>query len=76
MNAEIDIRHILPAIHTPTLILHRIGDESVVLSSAYLAIISPALNSSSCGHRHFPFYDYDLADRMTDEAEEFLTGAR
>ena len=26
MNAEIDIRHVLPAIRVPTLVLHRAGD--------------------------------------------------
>jgi len=27
MNGEIDVRHILPAIRVPTLVLHRVGDE-------------------------------------------------
>jgi hypothetical protein len=35
MNAEIDIRQILPAIHTSALILHRIGD--VVEDGRYVA---------------------------------------
>jgi class 3 adenylate cyclase len=30
MNAEIDVRHALPAIRVPTLVLHRVGDEDVV----------------------------------------------
>ena len=29
MNMEIDIRHILPAIRVPTLIIHRMGDRSI-----------------------------------------------
>jgi pimeloyl-ACP methyl ester carboxylesterase len=35
MNAEIDIRQILPTIHTPALILHRIGD--VIEDGRYVA---------------------------------------
>lgn len=27
MNAEIDVRSVLPAIHAPTLVLHRVGDR-------------------------------------------------
>lgn len=30
MNAEIDIRHVLPAIRVPTLVLHRTGDSPFV----------------------------------------------
>jgi class 3 adenylate cyclase len=30
MNSEIDVRHTLPAIRVPTLVLHRAGDEDVV----------------------------------------------
>src|SRR6516225_1296025 len=42
-----------------------------------LPTVSPGRNSSNCrGPLHFPFYDDDLADRMAEEVEEFLTGAR
>jgi pimeloyl-ACP methyl ester carboxylesterase len=38
MNAEIDVRHVLPAVRVPTLVLHRVGDEDVVLPEGrYLA---------------------------------------
>ena len=38
MNYEIDVRHILSAIHVPTLILHAIGDLTVTWNaSRYLA---------------------------------------
>jgi class 3 adenylate cyclase len=78
MNAEIDIRHILPAIHTATLVLHRIGDEAISVDQGrYLADHIPGAKFIELpGTDHFPFYDYDLADRMADEVEEFLTGAR
>jgi class 3 adenylate cyclase len=76
MNAEIDIRNVLPAIHTPTLILHRLGDEATNIEDArYLAAhIAGAKLVELPGTDHFPYYDYDLADRMADEAEQFLTG--
>jgi class 3 adenylate cyclase len=65
-------------IHTPTLILHRIGDEATSIEDArYLAdqILGARLVELP-GTDHFPYYDYDLADRMGDEAEQFLTGER
>ena len=38
MNMEIDIRHILPAIRVPTLIIHRMGDRSIpVEGSRFMA---------------------------------------
>ena len=38
MNSQIDVRHILPAIRVPTLILHRSGDTRVnVEGGRYLA---------------------------------------
>jgi class 3 adenylate cyclase/predicted alpha/beta hydrolase len=38
MNSEIDTRHTLPAISVPTLVLHRVGDEDIVLAEGrYLA---------------------------------------
>ena len=38
MNAEIDIRAILPAIRVPTLVLHRRGDRTIsVEAGRYLA---------------------------------------
>ena len=39
MNAEIDIRHVLPAIRVPTLVLHRtddllfVGDQDAMLDA-------------------------------------------
>jgi len=38
MNAEIDVRHVLPAVRVPTLVLHRVGDEDVLADEGrYLA---------------------------------------
>ena len=77
MNAEIDVRHVLSVIHTPTLILHRTEDETIGIDEArYLAgRIAGAQLVELPGGDHFPYYDYDIADRMADEVEHFLTGA-
>jgi pimeloyl-ACP methyl ester carboxylesterase/class 3 adenylate cyclase len=38
MNADIDVRHVLPAIHVPTRVLHRAGDEDTLIGEGrYLA---------------------------------------
>ena len=38
MNAEIDVRHVLPAVRVPTLVLHRVDEEDVVVQCGqYLA---------------------------------------
>ena len=38
MNAEIDVRSVLPTLHVPTLVLHRTGDRAFPIGGArYLA---------------------------------------
>jgi class 3 adenylate cyclase len=75
MNYEIDIRHILPAIRVPTLVLHRTGDTRVdVEAGRYLGSHIPGARYVELpGADHVPF---DITDRIADEAEEFLTGSR
>ena len=53
MNAEIDIRDVLPSIRVPTLVLHRSGDRCLrVEEGRYLASRIPAAHaSSSCPAR-------------------------
>lgn len=42
MNAEIDVRHILPAVRVPALVLHRTGDEDTVIDEGrYIAAHIP-----------------------------------
>jgi class 3 adenylate cyclase/pimeloyl-ACP methyl ester carboxylesterase len=76
MNTYIDIRHILPSIHVPTLILHRRGDRDVrVENGRYLAqnIVGAKLVEFE-GDDHWPFAgDYDS---ILNEVQEFLTGTR
>jgi pimeloyl-ACP methyl ester carboxylesterase len=76
MNAQIDIRHLLPAIHVPTLILHSVNEQIVdVGASRYLAGQIPGAKLVELpGADHVPWLSD--ADAILDEIEEFLTGAR
>jgi pimeloyl-ACP methyl ester carboxylesterase len=76
-NHEIDVRHILPSIHLPTLILHRKGDALVpVEAGRYLAEhIDGAKYVEIPGDDHF-VSDQETQDIIADEIEEFITGVR
>jgi class 3 adenylate cyclase len=76
MNNALDIRQILPSIHVPTLVLHRIGDRGIpVTYGRYLAEHIPAAQFVELeGTDHLPFVGD--ADAILDEIEEFLTGVR
>ena len=76
MNGEIDVRHVLPTIRVPTLVVHRIGDRLTSIEQGrYLA-------NNIAGARlvEFPGDDHALsvgnADVIVDEIEMFLTGIR
>ncbi len=76
MNSEIDVRHVLPVIRVPTLILHRALDRDVTVQNGhYLAAHIP-------GARYVEFPEGDHlpttgdTDALLDEIEEFLTGVR
>ena len=76
MNAEVDIREVLPSIRVPTLILHRTGDLDMDVGGArYMASrIAGAKYIELPGDDHIPFVgDQEV---ILDEIEEFLTGAR
>jgi class 3 adenylate cyclase len=75
MNYDIDVRHILPAIRVPVLVLHRSGDTRVeVEAGRYLGAHIPGAKYVELpGVDHVPA---DITDRMADEIEEFLTGSR
>ena len=76
MNIEIDIRHVLPSIRVPTLIVHRDGDRLVDLgNSRYLAAEIPAAKLVVlAGIDHAPWVGESNA--LIGEVAEFLTGAR
>lgn len=76
MAFEGDVRHVLSAITVPTLILYRAEDQFVVPEhSHYLAEhIDGAQLVELPGENHWPYFE--LADRIADEIEGFLTGNR
>jgi len=76
MNAQIDVRNVLPAIRVPTLILHSVSDRAMDIGGArYLAEQIPGAKLIELtGPDHVPFLSD--ADRVADEIEEFLTGTR
>jgi pimeloyl-ACP methyl ester carboxylesterase/class 3 adenylate cyclase len=76
MNSEIDVRHVLPAIRVPTLILHRTQDVTVnVGAGRYQAAHIPGARYVELpGVDHLPFVGD--AEPILAEIEEFMTGAR
>ena len=73
---QTDVRHVLPAIRVPTLILHRAEDKPVRVGHArYLAErIAGARYVELPGSDHMPMMG-DV-DALLDEVREFLTGER
>src|ERR1044072_1055257 len=76
MNADIDVRHVLPSIRVPTLVIHRAGDECLkVEEGRYVAEKIPGAKYVELpGVDHLPFVGDQ--DAILDEIEEFLTGVR
>jgi len=75
MNSQIDIRHVLPTVSVPTLVLHRTGDiDSRCEEGRYIAEHIPGARFVELtGDDHVPWID---ADQVVDEVEAFLTGVR
>lgn len=76
MNGQIDVRHVLPAIRVPTLVLHNVGDRAIpVEGSRYMAERIPGAKYVELpGIDHVPWVGN--SDAIVDEIEEFLTGVR
>jgi class 3 adenylate cyclase len=74
MNTQIDVRHVLPTVSVPTLVMHRAGDRDVqVEEGRWIASQIPAARFVELqGDAHVPW----LGDsgRLLAEIEEFLTG--
>jgi pimeloyl-ACP methyl ester carboxylesterase len=76
MNAEIDVKHVLPSIRVPTLVMHRIGDVAVsVEAGRYLAAHIPGAKYVELPGVDHPYWVGDT-DSVLDQVQEFLTGTR
>lgn len=75
-NMDLDVRHVLPSIHVPTLVLHRSGDRCTRVAGArYIADRIPSARFVEYpGVDHFPFTGDTEA--LLGDVEEFVTGVR
>ena len=73
---ELDLRHVLPNVHVPALVLwRRDAAFNVAAVGRYMADAIPGARCVELpGNDYFPFAGD--ADAVADEIEEFLTGAR
>ena len=76
MNAEIDVRNVLPSIRVPSLVIHRRDDQCLrVEEGRFVAERIPGAKFVELpGNDHLPFVGDQ--DAILDEMEEFLTGVR
>jgi pimeloyl-ACP methyl ester carboxylesterase len=76
LTAEVDVRHVLPTIQIPALILHAVGDPTVdVRYSRYMAERIPGAKYIELPSAdHLPWHAE--SDIVVDEVAEFLTGVR
>jgi class 3 adenylate cyclase len=76
MNAQVDVRAILPSIRVPTLVLHKTHELLLPIEGArYMASHIPGAKLVELPGEDHVFEDGD-AERIGDAAEEFLTGAK
>jgi pimeloyl-ACP methyl ester carboxylesterase/DNA-binding winged helix-turn-helix (wHTH) protein len=73
MNAQIDVRNVLPTIRVPTLVLHRTGDRCLLVEEGrYVASLIPDARFVELpGDDHLPFVGDQ--DALLAEIERFLT---
>lgn len=76
MNAQIDVRPILPSIRVPALVLHRTGDQCLSVDEGrYLAEKIPGAKFVELpGYDHLPFVGDSQS--VLDEIESFLKGLK
>jgi len=76
LHRDVDIRHVLPAIRVPALVMHRVGDAYREVGHArYLAAHIPGAKLVELpGRDHLPYVGDQ--NSVLDEVEEFLTGVR
>jgi pimeloyl-ACP methyl ester carboxylesterase len=75
-NSQIDVRHVLPHIQVPTLVIHRTGEQVVPVAHArYLAEHIPGARLlEQPGDDHLPWLGE--SEGVLDAIEEFVTGSR
>jgi len=75
MNAEIDVRNVLPSVRVPSLIIHRSGDRCLkVEEGRYVASLIPRSRYVELpGEDHLPFAGDQ--DSILNEIEAFLASA-
>jgi class 3 adenylate cyclase len=74
MNREIDVRHVLPATHVPTLVLHRTAERVIDVGHArYMAQHIPGAKLVEFSGEDHSFWLGDR-DAILNEIEKFLTG--
>src|SRR5262249_16250385 len=73
---DVDVREVLPAIHVPTLVIHRKDDKIVLTRQAKFVAdqIEGAKLVEFPGVDHLPFVGD--ADAILDEVEQFVTGRK
>jgi pimeloyl-ACP methyl ester carboxylesterase len=75
MILHIDVRHLLPAVRLPTLVVYRTADFGHAYGSRYIgARIAGAKTVELPGEDYFPWLGDQ--DAIVDNIEEFLTGVR
>jgi pimeloyl-ACP methyl ester carboxylesterase len=76
LGSEIDVRHVAPSIHVPTLVLHTPDDPVVRYEQArWLAEQIPGARLVELkGRDHVPWFD--VGDQVVTEIRDFLTGFR
>jgi class 3 adenylate cyclase len=76
MGAECDVRHVLPSIRVPTLVIHRRSDRVTRIEAGrYLAEHIPGAKLVELtGEDHFPWIGD--TDSILDSIEQFVTGTR
>lgn len=75
MNAEIDVRPVLPLVRVPTLVIHRAADRCLLADEGrYVASLIPGATFVELpGDDHLPFVGDQ--DAILDEIERFLRSA-
>jgi class 3 adenylate cyclase len=76
-NYALDVRHVLPSIRVPALILHRVGDSLVPFECGrQIAQNIPGAKLIEMPGTDHSILDIDTQDFVADQIEEFVTGQR